>query len=121
MAEGQRPTKRGVVAEARGHLLIAQVSDQRRHRKRRAVEREVHVQLKGKRIQPQGSVIGLQSENRAGGTGVNDLESAGTREAVPRQTIKRRIDAVGAARERADDWKENRGAPGPHRRIAIPQ
>src|SRR5579863_2736881 len=120
-AEGQRPTKRRVIAEARRHVFVARIPDMRRHRERCAMERELDFQFEAKGIDLETRFVGLQPEGRAGRSGIYELEELAPREAVPGETIDRRTQAIAAAGECPYDGKEERCTPGPDGRVAVPQ
>src|SRR5258708_2029446 len=118
---GQRPTKPRVIAEARRHVFVARVPHVRRHRERWALERELDFQFEAKGIDLKTRLVGPQSEGRAGGSGIYDVEEIAPREAVPGEMIDRRTQAIAAAGERSYDGKQERRPPGPDGRVAVPQ
>src|ERR1700686_5730063 len=71
-SEGERPTKRRVIAEARRHVFVARVPHVRRHRERWPIERELDVQFEAKGIDVKTGLASLQPEDRVCGSGVSD-------------------------------------------------
>src|SRR5258708_5403135 len=103
--EGQRPAKRGMVAEACRHVLLAGVAHVRRHGKRRTVECEADLQFEAKGVDLQSGFVRPQPKGRSGGTGAHDVEKLSPRETMPGKMIGLRTQAITAAGECPNDGK----------------
>src|SRR5205085_638738 len=87
----------------------------------RSLDRVGDVELEIERVFGTGALVGLQPHHRALRLAGDDLEAAGTREAVLRERIFLAVEGVVTALHRTDDREQDRRAAFPILRIAVPQ
>jgi hypothetical protein len=110
-----------VIAEARRHVPVAEVTHDGGNGQRRTLDRELRVELELERIQSEGGRIGGQPEARARALRLDHFEAFSARESVPGEAIFLRTETIAAAGQHADDGEEQGRAAVPDGRIAAPQ